>query len=238
MVNEAVVHGFDAATAADRPADIDADIAAALISNHLAMLTAPTWAMQRPESAHAIRGTGQTLQWLATDTADDAGAWFVERRPDGATWRPGTQQADVTVTGSARSLLLTLTRRLTLTDREATTISVDGDTDPRPALARQHRPCQRLTVGRHRACGLRCSPSSWRSSRWRSSRWSAMRPVWLFPLSMDDAVPQVCRVVAFESADELQFDVAESGRLEQSPAVTQQYGHEVQFEFVELTSCQ
>jgi len=35
----------------------------------------------------------------------------------------------VTVTGPARSLLLTLTRRLPLTDREATKISVDGDTD-------------------------------------------------------------------------------------------------------------
>ena len=126
MVNEAVVHGVDAAAAADRPADIDADIAAALISNHLTMLTSPTWEMQRSESANAIRGTGQTLQWLATDTADDAGAWFVERRPDGATWQPGTRQADVTVTGPAQSLLLALTRRLPLTDHD---ISVDGDTN-------------------------------------------------------------------------------------------------------------
>jgi uncharacterized protein (TIGR03083 family) len=129
VLNETVVHGFDAANAADLPTDTDADIAAALVSNHLAMLTSPTWAMLRSESAHAIRGTGQTLQWLATDTADDAGAWFVERRPGGATWQPGTRQADVTVTGSARSLLLTLTRRLPLTDREATDISVDGDAD-------------------------------------------------------------------------------------------------------------
>jgi uncharacterized protein (TIGR03083 family) len=129
VLNETVVHGFDAAIAADRPADIDADIAAALISNHLAMLTSPTWEMLRPESAHAIRGTGQTLQWLATDTADDAGAWLVERRPDGATWQPGTRQADVTVTGPAGSLLLILTRRLPLTDREVTDISVHGDTD-------------------------------------------------------------------------------------------------------------
>src|SRR5437763_4692445 len=105
VLNEAVVHGFDAANAADRPADVDADIAAALISNHLAMLTSPTWEMQRSESAHAIRGTGQTLQWVATDTVDDAGAWFVERRPDGATWRTGTGHADVTVSGPARSLL-------------------------------------------------------------------------------------------------------------------------------------
>ena len=88
VLNESVVHGFDAENAARRPPEIDADIAAALISNHLAMLTSPTWEMRRPESAHAIRGTGQTLQLLATDTADDAGAWFVVRRPDGATWRP------------------------------------------------------------------------------------------------------------------------------------------------------
>ncbi|HZX02310.1 MAG TPA: hypothetical protein VFF46_05215, partial [Kribbella sp.] len=84
-------------------------------------LTSPTWAMQRAESAHAVRGTGQTLQWLATD----AGAWFVERRPDGATWQPGTRAADVTVTGPAGSLLLALTRRIPLTD--AAGISVDGD---------------------------------------------------------------------------------------------------------------
>jgi uncharacterized protein (TIGR03083 family) len=129
LLNEAVVHGFDAANAAGRPDDIDADIAAALIGNHFAMLTSPTWEMQRSESAHAIRGTVQTLQWLATDTPDGAGAWFVERRPDGATWQSGTRSADVTVTGRARSLLLTLTRRLPFTDREATGISVDGDTD-------------------------------------------------------------------------------------------------------------
>jgi uncharacterized protein (TIGR03083 family) len=129
MLNEAVIHGFDAATAAGRPADIDADVAAALITNHFAMLTAPTWAMMRPESANALRGTGQTLQWLATDTTDDTGAWLVERRPDGATWQPTTRQADVTVTGPARSLLLTLTRRLPLTDHDATDISIDGDTD-------------------------------------------------------------------------------------------------------------
>lgn len=143
MLNEAVVHGFDAAGAAGRPADVDADLAAALISNHLAMLTSPTWELQRPESAHAVRGTGQTLQWLATDTdTADPGAWLVERRPDGATWRPGTARADVTIAGPAGSLLLVLTRRLPLTDRAATGIRVDGDAtglrvDGDTALAQQ-----------------------------------------------------------------------------------------------------
>ena len=59
VLNESVLHGFDAANAADRPADIDADIAAALITNHFRMLTSPTWEMLRSESAHAIRGTGR-----------------------------------------------------------------------------------------------------------------------------------------------------------------------------------
>ncbi|HEX5400877.1 MAG TPA: hypothetical protein VFX16_01100 [Pseudonocardiaceae bacterium] len=47
------------------------------------------------------------------------------------TGQPGgpIQRADVTVTGPARSLLLILTRRLPLTDPEATDISVDGDID-------------------------------------------------------------------------------------------------------------
>lgn len=129
VLNESVVHGFDAAIAADRPVDVDVDVAAALVSNHLKMLTSPTWAMQRPESAQALQGTGQTLQWLATDTADDAGGWFVERRPDGATWRPGTGPADVTVTGPAGSLLLVLTRRRPLADGEAIGISIEGETD-------------------------------------------------------------------------------------------------------------
>ncbi|WP_329062702.1 maleylpyruvate isomerase family mycothiol-dependent enzyme [Amycolatopsis sp. NBC_01480] len=125
MLNEAVVHGFDAAHAANRPAEVEADIAAALIGNHLAMLTSPTWTMQRPESAQAIRGTGQTLLWQATDAE---AAWFVERRPEGAAWQPGTRAADVTVTGPARSLLQVLTRRLPLSDGETAGLGIDGDT--------------------------------------------------------------------------------------------------------------
>src|SRR4051794_20514303 len=65
-----------------------------------------------------------------------------------------------------------------------------------------------------------------------------MRRSWLFPFSMGYAVTQMCGVAAFEPADELQFDVAESGRLEHPPSVPQQHGDEVQFEFVELACCQ
>ncbi|GIG70899.1 maleylpyruvate isomerase family mycothiol-dependent enzyme [Phytomonospora endophytica] len=121
MLNEAVVHGFDAANAAGLPPDVEPDVAAALIDNHFKMLTSPTWEMQRPESAQAIRGTGQTLLWTATDT--DAG-WFVERHPEGAAWRPGTGDADATVSGPAGSLLLSLTRRIPLASNG---IEVFGD---------------------------------------------------------------------------------------------------------------
>lgn len=119
VLNETVVHGADADVAAGRPTSVAPEIAAPLIGNHLAMLTSPTWAMLRSESAEAIRGTGQTLQWRATD---GEGAWFVERRPDGATWQPGDRPADVTVTGPAGVLLLVLTRRLPLS-----AAAVDGD---------------------------------------------------------------------------------------------------------------
>ncbi|GAA1579341.1 MULTISPECIES: maleylpyruvate isomerase family mycothiol-dependent enzyme [Kribbella] len=120
QLNEAVVHGFDAAAAAGRTVEVDADIAGALIGNHLAMLTSPTWELRRAESAHAIRGDGQVLQWQATD----GGAWFVVRQSDGATWETGSREADVTISGRAGSLLLTLTRRLPLTDGD---ITVEGD---------------------------------------------------------------------------------------------------------------
>jgi uncharacterized protein (TIGR03083 family) len=125
VLNESVVHGFDAHLAAGRSTDVEPDIAAPLISNHLAMLTSPTWEMLRAESAHAIRGTGQTLQLVADDAPADA--WFIERRPDGAVWREGRQQADVTMTGPAGRLLQTLTRRLPLDEADAAGLKVEGD---------------------------------------------------------------------------------------------------------------
>ncbi|MFD7311749.1 maleylpyruvate isomerase family mycothiol-dependent enzyme [Promicromonospora sp. NPDC059942] len=128
-LNESVVHAFDGTGATGGPprVDIDAAVAAELVGHHLAMLTSPTWAALRPESAHAIRGTGQVLQLRATDTADGDGAWFVERRPEGATWQPGSRPADVTVTGTAGALLLMLTRRIPLGAGDGVGVGVEGD---------------------------------------------------------------------------------------------------------------
>ena len=129
LLNEAVIHGADAAYAAGSDYDLDADVAADLISNHLAMLTSPTWAAQRPESASALRGAGETLQWHATDVpALGDGEWFIERGPDGTLWQLRSGEADACVNGPAKSLLLILTRRRRLTD-ETDQVSVDGDLD-------------------------------------------------------------------------------------------------------------
>jgi uncharacterized protein (TIGR03083 family) len=127
LLNEAVIHGFDAAAAAGHDYDVDADIAAGLITNHLTMLTSPAWAAQRPDSTAALRGTGQTLLWHATDepSLGESGEWHIERLPDGARWRARHGSADVTVRGPATSLLLILTRRLPLTGH----VTIDGDAE-------------------------------------------------------------------------------------------------------------
>lgn len=128
LLNEAVIHGYDAAAAAGHDYDVDADIAVALVTNHLDMLTSPTWAAQRSDSAAALRGTGQILHWQATDESS-LGDWHIERHPDGARWQPGHGRADVTVQGPAASLLLVLTRRLPLTGEPADHVTVDGDVE-------------------------------------------------------------------------------------------------------------
>lgn len=131
LLNESVVHGADAAHAAGRPIEVEPDVAAPLVGNHLAMLTSPTWAAQRSESAEALRGTGQVLHLRSIDAAPgDVDAWTVERRPDGAVWRPGPADGeDVTVEGPAGALLLLLTRRLALDVAAGAGIRVDGEVD-------------------------------------------------------------------------------------------------------------
>jgi predicted lipid carrier protein YhbT len=135
---EAVIHGFDAALAAAGSAaaavdtyDIDADVAAELITNQLAMLTSPTWAAHCSESADALRGNGETLHWHATDESilDTSGDWFIERQPEGASWQHRNGTADMTINGPAKSLLLILSRRLSLTDGQARNVTIDGDVD-------------------------------------------------------------------------------------------------------------
>ncbi len=128
LLTEAVVHGADAAYAAGTEYHLDADVASDVISNHLGMLTSPTWAVRRPDSAGALRGAGETLLWRADDALGLGlrGQWFIERGADGVLWQRRSGEADVTVNGPAKSLLLVLTRRRRLTD-ELDQVNVDGD---------------------------------------------------------------------------------------------------------------
>ena len=99
-------------------------------------MTSPGWAYQRPDSAQALRGNGQTLRLRATDAAG-AGGWLIRRGTDAATWREdpaaagGTVggAADVTVSGPAAALLLVLTRRRPIAAAQAGGLQVSGDPD-------------------------------------------------------------------------------------------------------------
>jgi uncharacterized protein (TIGR03083 family) len=130
---ETIIHRADAAATADVAYRLDAELAADAITDHLAMMTSPGWAAQRPDSAEALRGSGQTLHLHADDEPGlgEAGEWFVERRPDGATWQHGhgDGHADVTVHGSATSLLLVLTRRRSIPVGLDEGLRVSGDLD-------------------------------------------------------------------------------------------------------------
>lgn len=137
LLNEAVIHGFDAAAAAAGTATaaadayhVDPQVASELISNHLAMLTSPTWAAQRSDSADSLRGNGQVLHWQATDVMGLAtGDWFIERLPEGAQLVPQQDKADAIVSGPAKSLLLVLTRRLPVTGEQESAVKIEGDDD-------------------------------------------------------------------------------------------------------------
>ena len=73
LLNEAVVQGADAAYAAGTEYDLGADVAADVISNHLAVLTSPTWAARRAElpaarcrrnvalARHRLRGAARVV---------------------------------------------------------------------------------------------------------------------------------------------------------------------------------
>ncbi|TQM11620.1 maleylpyruvate isomerase family mycothiol-dependent enzyme [Pseudonocardia kunmingensis] len=128
---ETIIHRADAAATAGVAYQLDAELAADAITDHLAMMTSPGWAAQRPDSAEALRGSGQTLHLHADDEPGlgEAGEWFVERGAEGATWQHRHGTADVTVHGSATALLLMLTRRRPISAGLEDGLRVSGDPD-------------------------------------------------------------------------------------------------------------
>ena len=128
---ETIIHRADAAATAGVAYHLDAELAADAITDHLAMMTSPGWAAQRPDSAEALRGSGQTLHLHASDepSLGEAGEWFIERGAGAATWRHGHGDADVTVRGPATSLLLVLTRRRSISAGLDDSLQASGDVD-------------------------------------------------------------------------------------------------------------
>lgn len=120
LLNESVVHGADGAATAGQDYHVDPDVAVELITNHLRMITSAGWAMNVPESAQALRGSGETLLLVADEAArlGESATWFIERGPEDVGWQHGEATADVTVRGPAGALLLVLTRRLRLSQAQ------------------------------------------------------------------------------------------------------------------------
>lgn len=128
---ETIIHRADAAATAGEAYQLDAELAADAITDHLAMMTSPGWAAQRPDSAEAIRGTGQTLHLHANDdpSLGEAGEWLIERGTEGARWEHRHDTADLTVQGPATTLLLVLTRRLSISAGLEDGLQASGDLD-------------------------------------------------------------------------------------------------------------
>src|ERR1043165_4430885 len=120
MVHDTTIHAVDAALTAGVPYEIPAELAKDGIEEVLDLVVAMTERSMSPPLAE-LPGDGETLLLKATE----GDRWLVTRTPDGPAWeRAVTGEADATVTGTARELLLLLYRRL-----DAADVAVSGNGD-------------------------------------------------------------------------------------------------------------
>jgi uncharacterized protein (TIGR03083 family) len=115
MTHELVVHGADAALAADRPIGaVAADVAADAVDEWLEIVRFVQRAL--PDGpARELRAPGRSIHLHATDTAADLDAeWFIELSEEGVTWRRGHEKADVALRGPLTEVLMAFYRRLPL----------------------------------------------------------------------------------------------------------------------------
>lgn len=121
MLHETLVHRIDAQLATGlgtNAIDVTPDLAADSVADM--MMVARNLSAQAQRAFAGLVGTGQTLLFQATDTD---GNWLVRRSPSGVEWTWDVGPADVTVRGTARDLMLVLTRRAPADHR----LTVDGD---------------------------------------------------------------------------------------------------------------
>ena len=122
LLGEACVHGADGAVAVGVPYEVAPERAVAAIEDWLVTMTSRGYWENRPDFADAMRGTGQTLHFHATDAP---GEWLARREPDVVVLERTHTKADVAVRGPAADLLLVLSRRKPLD--EAPALEVLGD---------------------------------------------------------------------------------------------------------------
>jgi uncharacterized protein (TIGR03083 family) len=122
LLGEVCVHRADAAVALDLPYELEPEAAAAAVEDWLDTMTSQGYWENRPDFADAVRGTGQTLHFHATDAP---GEWLVRREPDRVALERTHTKADVAVRGPGADLLVVLSRRRPLS--AASGLEVHGD---------------------------------------------------------------------------------------------------------------
>jgi uncharacterized protein (TIGR03083 family) len=120
MANESVVHHADAAFTAGTPFAVEPDLADDVITEFLGLLTAVTAAKYKPELAE-LRGNGETLCLRPAEPS--LRGWLITRTPEGPVWEHGARDADMTVGGPVRDLLLVFARRLAPADAPELTVT-------------------------------------------------------------------------------------------------------------------
>jgi uncharacterized protein (TIGR03083 family) len=122
LLGEICVHRADAAAALGAPYELAPEPAVAAVEDWLKVMTSSGYWQNRPDFAGAMRGSGQTLHFHATDAP---GEWLARREPDRIVLEHGHTKADVAVRGPAADLLLVLSRRRPLD--AAATLEIFGD---------------------------------------------------------------------------------------------------------------
>ncbi|MBB5787778.1 maleylpyruvate isomerase family mycothiol-dependent enzyme [Jiangella mangrovi] len=122
LFGEACIHRADAASALGTRYELAPSSAVGALEDWLDTMTSQGYLENRPDYAAAMRGTGQTLHFHATDAP---GEWLARREPENVVLERVHAEADVTVSGPATDLMLVISRRRPLS--AAPGLDVQGD---------------------------------------------------------------------------------------------------------------
>ncbi|WP_433511077.1 maleylpyruvate isomerase family mycothiol-dependent enzyme [Nonomuraea sp. CA-143628] len=122
LFGEACVHRADAAAALGMRYELAPELAVAATEDWLDTMTSRGYWENKPGFADAMRGSGQTLHFHATDAP---GEWVARREADMIVLERAHAEADVVVRGPAAELLLVLSRRRS--PNAASALELQGD---------------------------------------------------------------------------------------------------------------